>query len=122
MHFLINFKSNGLTIIQNGVKSKSPWDDFKRPELANGGGALPAADKNVAFARPQPSSAVKVRSNFDETFLWRSVEVLGDCSNLNVIIPDSITKYKLIAVSVNKRFGLGMNDNDNFTVFLPFYI
>lgn len=114
---------DGIILITNGIFPISPWLPIPQ-ELANGGGnkgPVPAPQFRKETSSPSASN-IKIRSRFDETFLWQSIRIQKDCAKVDVTIPDSITKWIVTGISFNKISGLGLNDPFNFTVFMPFYV
>ncbi|XP_073987023.1 CD109 antigen-like isoform X2 [Rhodnius prolixus] len=121
------FSGSGAVILTNGyVHKHTPWLYFRggmpqddlmfsanvSPEMAFDGGASSGL------------AAVKVRSDFPETWLWEALDTGVDGkARLNKQVPDSITSWIISAFSLDPVYGLGLMDvPKKVKVFRQFFI
>ncbi|MFC1930287.1 alpha-2-macroglobulin family protein [Chloroflexota bacterium] len=112
-----------------GGPAKGGIVDMPLPLAAMPFMAQSEAARDAAGTPPAPPQAEgqlaevqRIRQYFPETWLWQTVDTdLNGRAYLQVTSPDTITTWKLFAVSMSKDKGLGMAESQLKT-FQPFFL
>ncbi|XP_021920080.1 CD109 antigen-like isoform X2 [Zootermopsis nevadensis] len=129
------FDNSGAVILTNGlVHEHFPWLYYRSNFNAEGDlqgrlAGVPVPIEAAAFPKSAGTMvptepAIRIRSNFPETWLWQMLESGFDGkATIQKTVPDTITSWVISGFSVDPLFGLGLSEAPRkLRVFRPFFL